>query len=183
MRSTSSKKLIIVWSVALGLAAVLIGVKYLVNNSFDALAKIQAEIAELQLQKQNLLDLERSLEVTAEARAAATKTFVTKAEVAALLEQVEEIGRVAGATLDVKKITLPDDGVEAPPLAQLSLELAARGTFAQIYHLLLLIENLPAGTKITQWQLSQAATPAAGAANWSAELTVAIDYMNIKNAN
>ena len=88
--------------------------------------------------KENLLTISRTLTETVESRDTLATAFLSGDEPIVFIEKIEELARTAGVEL-----TLDEPKVVTGTPASLGLTFQATGSFAGLYRLLALLENLP----------------------------------------
>ena len=81
--------------------------------------------------------------------------FVPQDGVVDFLENLEALGSIAGAPVDINSVSVKEHGNDAFPYESLQVEFGARGSWSSIVWLISLFETYPQGITIQRLQFEQ----------------------------
>ena len=120
---------------------------YLIAQKNFSASELRSEVVFRKEQAEKLQLLQRAAAETEGKRARLASYFVSSADTAKFLDGIEELGRRSGAKFAV---TSAEWNKTADKPVSLSISFAAAGSFAELYKLLLLLENAPFEAVITK---------------------------------
>lgn len=145
---------------------------YLFNQTITAQAiessRIIKEAATLDEQKQREQDVASAYAKSAEDRSKLMSLLVQQDKVVDLIEEIEKIGVDTSTALELSGITSEEAVTEkGTATSHFGAHVDARGTWAEVMHVLILIENMPHAVSLSNVRLTEA-----GDTSSSAELSV-----------
>lgn len=127
-------------------------IKDTVHSSADAMAEIASE----QLSRSNMFALKKAMSETETDREMLQSYFVKEDDVVKFIELIEGLGKKTNTIVQITQAQASQDPKKA---STLFISLSSSGTFADVTHFLVLLENLPHDMSVNKVLLSVETTP------------------------
>lgn len=175
MKSSFSTLSLLLFS---GASVLLVGGAY--GFLYFKILSYQRDLAELQTEEASSFieeRLNRSLGAlvreTAEERSVIDRHFVSPEGVVAFIEEVENLGRKAGATIEVRGVEVAAEASGSDVIENLILTLSGGGSYEKAARLASLLENIPYVSRVAKFSLERR-EGAGKSPQWDVHLTLRV---------
>lgn len=124
---------------------------FYIQGKMIAVAEIKQEVNTIREENEQLANLTSVIRQIESDQAQLRSYFVEQNDIIIFLEELESLGDVTGAVVEVKTIEeIEGDGTYGN---QLDLNVTAQGSWEEVYHFLTLLENFPIKLVIDQSEM------------------------------
>lgn len=175
MKSSFSTFLLLLFSgVSIFLVAGAYGFLYFKILSYQRdLAELQTEVANSFAEERQNKSLGALVRETAEERALIDRHLVSPEGVVAFIEEVENLGRKSGVTLEVRGVDVVAETSGGSVIENLLLTLSGGGSYERAARFASLVENIPYVSRVTKFSLERR-EGTTKSPQWDAQLTLQV---------
>lgn len=127
-----------------------------IKDTIQSTADAMTEISNEQLSQSNIFALKKTIKETEADRDTLQSYFVKEDEVVKFIESIEDLGKKTNTIVQITQAQASQDPKKA---STLFISLSSSGTFVDVTHFLVLLENLPHDMSVNKVLLSVETTP------------------------